>query len=93
MPPHKSTNAEPKLIRENDGLKTTICCLRHELENKAGYVGRLEHLLQKRTEQIDTLNAKIEQLRDQNKRLDAEADLLIAMIQLTPETPPLEKHA
>jgi hypothetical protein len=37
--PHRRTRFEIQLIRENDGLKTKICCLRRELENREGAVG------------------------------------------------------
>jgi len=37
-----------KLQRENDGLKTTIVCLRREPENREGAVGRLEVLMRER---------------------------------------------
>jgi len=42
--PHRRTRFEIQLIRENDGLKTKICCLRRELENREGAVGRLKLL-------------------------------------------------
>jgi hypothetical protein len=40
---------ELQLQRECDTLKTTICRLRRELENKQGAVGRLEVLMRERT--------------------------------------------
>jgi hypothetical protein len=48
--------------RDNDQLRTTICCLRREIETKQGAVGRLEYLLRERSERIDQLTAQIEQL-------------------------------
>ena len=66
MRPTKPTPAELQLMRENDGLKTTIVCLRRELENREGHVGRLHVLMRERIERIDELNGKIEQLRAQN---------------------------
>jgi hypothetical protein len=71
-----------QLQRENDALKTTIVCLRRELENKRGYAGRLEYLLHQRTETIDQLHGTINRLREQNRRLDAEADRSAEMVQL-----------
>ena len=53
--------------KENDALKTTICGLRRELENKQGAVGRLEVLLRERLTKIDQLNATIDRLREQNR--------------------------
>jgi hypothetical protein len=76
---------EVQLQRENDSLRTTIVCLRHELTDKQGHVGRLEYLLCERSERIDELNGKIDQLRDQNRRLDAEAERLTDMIRIMPQ--------
>jgi SMC interacting uncharacterized protein involved in chromosome segregation len=72
--------AASNLQRENDALKTTICCLRRELENKQGAVQRLEVLLCERLTRIDQLVAQVDQLRHQNKKLDAEAEHLAAMV-------------
>jgi len=80
MRPPKPTPAELQLMRENDGLKTTIVCLRRELENREGHVGRLHVLMRERTERIDELNDKIEKLRAQNKRLDEENEHLVEMV-------------
>jgi hypothetical protein len=44
------------LEQENDALKTAIVCLRRELENKQGAVGRLKLLLRERLAWIDALN-------------------------------------
>jgi serine phosphatase RsbU (regulator of sigma subunit) len=54
-------------------LRTTIVCLKREIENKAGHVQRLEALLCSRLQKIDELTAHVAQLRQQNRRLDAEA--------------------
>jgi septal ring factor EnvC (AmiA/AmiB activator) len=72
------------LERENDCLRTTIVCLRRELENSKGHAQRLELLLCSRLQTIDELNAKLEQLRAANKRLDKEAEHLAAMIAAPP---------
>jgi hypothetical protein len=50
-------------------------------------VGRLQYLLLERTHRIDELNGKIDQLREQNRRLDAEAERLVDMIRLSPDGP------
>jgi len=39
---------------------------------------------------IDELNGKIDQLRDQNRRLDAEAERLAEMVRLSPAALPSE---
>jgi predicted RNase H-like nuclease (RuvC/YqgF family) len=79
------TPAELQLRREVDGLRTTIVCLRREIENKQGAVGRLETLLRERLTRIDELNAKLEQAREQNRRLEAEAEHLAAVIAASPD--------
>ena len=70
--------------RENDALKTTICCLRRELENKNRYTGKLEYLVHERSERIDELGAKLKQLREQLRRLGLENEILTAMIAAPP---------
>jgi septal ring factor EnvC (AmiA/AmiB activator) len=61
-------------------LKTTILCLRREIENKQGAVGRLETLLHERLNRIDQLHATIDRLRAANQKLDAEAEHLAEMV-------------
>jgi chromosome segregation ATPase len=68
------------LERENDQLRTTICSLRRELENKQGAVGRLELALIQRSERIDELANTIATLRDQNRRLNEEAENYFRML-------------
>jgi hypothetical protein len=80
MRPPKPTPVEMQLKRQIDGLTTTIICLRRDLENKAGYAGRLEYLLRERTERIDGLTGVIERLREQNRKLDEENEHLVAMV-------------
>ena len=80
LPARRPTIAELNLLqRENDGLRTEIVRLRHELTNKQGYAERLEVLLRERLERIDELTARIDQLRERNKRLEAEAEHLAAI--------------
>ena len=77
LPKRRSAAAEFKLLqKENDGLRTEIVKLRHELTNNQGYAERLEVLLRERMERIDELTATIDQLRERNKRLEAEAEHL-----------------
>ena len=77
--------APSNLERENDRLRTTICCLRREIENKQGAVGRLELLLHERLTKIDELNAKLNQSREQVRRLGLENEILTAMIAAPPQ--------
>jgi hypothetical protein len=86
MRPSKPTPAELQLRKENDGLRTTVVCLRSELRHKQDFVGRLEYLLHQRTEMIDALHGRIDQLREQNKRLDAENEHLVEMVRLPPQS-------
>jgi len=79
LPKRRSTIAELNLQKENDGLRTEIVKLRHELTNKQGYAERLEVLLRERMEKTDELTATIDQLRERNKRLEAEAEHLAAI--------------
>ena len=72
MPWPKHANIDAlQLKRENDGLRTTILCLRRELTDKQGHVQRLEVLLCSRLQTIDELHAKVDSLREQIKRLTA----------------------
>jgi hypothetical protein len=68
------------LQRENDALKTTIVCLRREIENREGAVGRLELLLRERLTRIDELTGTIDRLRAVNRRLDEEAEHLAQLV-------------
>ena len=85
-PRHRQpTRAELQLLlKENDGLRTEIVRLRREIENREGAVGRLELLLRERMERVDELTAQVDQLRHQNKKLDAEAEHLAAMLRCAP---------
>ena len=75
-PPKVLSNLE----RENDRLRTTVCCLRRELENKEGAVGRLELLLQERLTKIDELSSRLDQSREQVRHLGLENQVLVEMI-------------
>jgi hypothetical protein len=70
--------------RECDQLRTTIIQLRRELETKQGAVGRLEVLLHERLTRIDELNGKLEQSRQQVRRLDLQNQILVEMIAAPP---------
>jgi hypothetical protein len=75
---------KPPAASEVDRLKTVICCLRRELEIKQGAVGRLELLLHERLTKIDELNGKLEQSREQIRRLDLQNELLVEMLAAPP---------
>jgi hypothetical protein len=75
---------KPAAASEVDRLKTVICCLRRELENKEGAVGRLELLLHERLTKIDELTSRLEQSREQIRRLDLQNEILIEMIAAPP---------
>jgi len=67
--PRQARLSEAQLKQENDGLRTTILCLRREIESKQGHVQRLEVLLCSRSRTIDELHAQLEQARAQINRL------------------------
>jgi septal ring factor EnvC (AmiA/AmiB activator) len=69
-----------KLQRENDGLHTTIVCLRRELTDKQGHVSKLEVLLHERLAKVDELNDKLEQARAVNHRLEQECEHLAQLV-------------
>ena len=76
---------KPAAASEVDRLKTVICCLRRELENKQGAVSRLETLVHERSERVDELSAKLEQSREQIRRLDQECEHLADMVRIMPQ--------
>ena len=80
--PRRAKLSEVQLKRENDGLKTAVCCLRRKLENKEGYAARLELLLHERLTKIDALNGQLEQSRLKIQRMDLEIELLAGMVRL-----------
>jgi hypothetical protein len=66
-----------------DQLRMDIIQLRRDLTNKAGYAAKLELVLRQRTQTIDRLNDKLEQVRAQNRRLDAECEQLVELVRLS----------
>jgi hypothetical protein len=76
--PRKPNIDALELQRENDGLRTTIVCLKREIENKAGHVQRLEVALCSRSRTIDELHAQLEQARAQINRLRSNSVLLLS---------------
>jgi cell division protein FtsB len=81
----KLRKANKKVARECETLKTQIALLNTELKHKQDFVGRLEFLIHQRNEMIDALHGRIDQLREQNKRLDVENEHLCEMVRLSPD--------
>jgi len=76
--------ASSDLQRQNDGLRSELIKLRRELMIKTQYAERLEFLLRERMERTDELTATVDQLRERNKRLEAEAEHFAAMVAAPP---------
>jgi hypothetical protein len=70
------------LQRQLDAAQLKLLKANAELEHKAQIVSRLETLVNERNACIDALHGRINQLREQNQRLDAEADRLAEMVRL-----------
>jgi hypothetical protein len=68
-----------------DQLRTTVIQLRRDLTDKEGYAAKLELVVRQRSRTIDTLRSKLEQVREQNRRLNAEADRLAEMVRFAPQ--------
>ena len=71
------------VVRRGEILGAQLVRLENALANKAAYANRLEVLLRSRTKRIDELANTIAALRDQNRRLNEEADHLAEMVRLT----------
>ena len=71
------------LERQCEALKTQNICLHTELRHQQDIVSRLKFLLSERLNKIDQLNATIDRLRDQNRKLDAENEHLCEMVRLS----------
>ena len=84
MRPRKPSPAELKLIRENDELRITICCLRRELANKQNHVTKLEYLLCSRIRRTDELFSLLEQSRQRNAKLENECEHLAELVAASP---------
>jgi len=78
----KPTKKWPESARHS---KPQIALLNTELKHKQDFVGRLEFLIHQRNEMIDALHGRIDQLREQNKRLDVENEHLCEMVRLSPD--------
>ena len=89
-PPRRSTvtasrNHELQLQRECEVLQLKLLRTNAELRTKQIYCQRLEFLLHQRSERIDELNGKLEQSREQIRRLDQECEHLADMIRIMPQ--------
>ena len=82
MAPYLYRWKSPNAALEQDlaAARTEIVRLRSDLTNKAGYAATLELVLKQRTETIDQLNARLEQSREQCRRLDEEAENYFRML-------------
>jgi hypothetical protein len=76
---------KPRLItdlqRQLDAAQLKLLKANAELEHKNQCVQRLEILLHERCAMIDALHGRIDRLREQNRRLDAEAERYCQMLQ------------
>jgi hypothetical protein len=73
-----------KLQRENDALGFELIRVREKLRNAEGYNCGLEVLLIERLKRIDELQGRLDQSRQQVKRLEAEAEHLAELVRLAP---------
>ena len=80
----RSAIATRKLAQQADELARQLRCTREQLEKKKRHVIGLEIALNVRGETITDLHGKIEQLREQNRRLDQEAERLADMVRFAP---------
>ena len=72
------------LQRQVDALQFKLVRLNRELSDKQQYASRLEYLMRERSKRIDELTGTIDRFREQNRRLDAEADRLCELVRLSP---------
>ena len=87
-PPRRSSSHELQLQRECEVLQLRLLKMNSQLHRKTLYAQRLEYLVQ-RSERVDELNAKLEQSREQVRRLDLQNQILVEMI----AAPPLDAIA
>jgi hypothetical protein len=73
-----------KLQREVETLSVKLLKANSELRTKTVYAQRLEYLVHERSERVDELSAKLEQSREQVRRLGLENEVLTAMIAAPP---------
>jgi hypothetical protein len=75
--------APTDLQRQLDAAQLKLLKANAELEHKTQRVSRLEILVAERNAYIDASHGRIDRLRDQNRRLDEEADRLAEMVRMS----------
>jgi hypothetical protein len=83
-PPRRTSAHELQLHREVEVLQLKLLKANSALRTKTVYAQRLEYLVQQRSQRIDELNGKLEQSRQQVRRLDLQNEILIEMIAAPP---------
>jgi septal ring factor EnvC (AmiA/AmiB activator) len=73
-----------KLKRQNDELAFKLLRAKEALQTAERHRVGLEVMLDARLERIDKLTAQVDQLREQNRKLDQEAERLAEMIRFAP---------
>jgi hypothetical protein len=86
LPRHRSSSHE--LERKVETLSIKLLRANAALRLKTIYAERLEVLLHQRLETIDALHGRIDQLRDQNRKLEIEAEHYADMVRLLPQLDP-----
>jgi hypothetical protein len=79
-PPRRSSISEVQLQREVTTLQLKLLKANAALRTKTLYAERLEYLLRERLTKIDELTTTIDGLREQNRKLEAEAEHLAALV-------------
>ena len=83
-PPRRSSSHELEPQRECEVLQLKPLKVNSALAIKTQYASRLETLLHERLTKIDELNGKLEQSREQIRRLDQECEHLVQVVRFTP---------
>jgi hypothetical protein len=78
-----------KLRAENSRLTVALARTQEQLQVSERLRKGMAVVLNTRSTRISNLNAKIEQLREQNRQLDQEADRLVEMMKLVPPISPV----
>ena len=85
LPRHRSSSHELQLQRRCETLSIKLLKANAELRMKTIYASRLEVLVQERCAMIDALHGRIDQLRDQNKKLEIEAEHYADTMRIMPQ--------
>jgi chromosome segregation ATPase len=81
----KSHPGAAQLKQAIDQLRAANVQLRRQLTTKTNLANGLQLALAERCARIDDLNAKLEQARVQNRKLDEENEHLATMIRILPQ--------